>query len=71
MSIDIIIDFICCFVSYICVGMMIAVFINDMDYFVHDYYLVVVVAYQIIILILLYVDFRNLLKEIKNNLRRY
>lgn len=71
MSIDIIFDFIFYFAFYICIGMMIAVFINDIDCFVHDYYLVVVVAYPIIILILLYVEFRNLLKEINNNLRRY
>lgn len=71
MSFDVILNFILFFGVYIAIGMMVAFFVNDMDYFVGDYYLLVTLMYPIIILILLYVDLRRLLEEIKNNLRRY
>lgn len=71
MSIDIIFELIFCFAVYICIGMMIAVFMNDMDYFDNDYYLLTMFAYPIIILILLYVELRRFIEEIKNNLRGY
>lgn len=70
MSFDVILNFILFFGVYIAIGMMVAIFVNDMDYFVGDYYLLVTLTYPIIILILLYFDLRRLLEEIKN-LRRY